>query len=142
VEEARLEPALVKLYDAIHDKDVERIDKSIASLIAVVRGKQLARCEYCNDQAPSVCWPCVDNLCNPEPPRAHVAGCECEQTKGGGWDLDSRCLPGLLHDAEVRLEVYEECGNHCDIRDGEVPPAIDRAISEARAEVERLKNGK
>ena len=25
--------------------------------------------------------------------RGHVAGCYCEQTEGGGWNLDSRCAP-------------------------------------------------
>lgn len=77
----------------------------------------VARC-HCHDKQGPCCHlpddlqhqhPYTDPRCNPEPQRAHVAGCVCGTTNVlHEQNTDPRCLPGLLWEAKVRLEGFEK----------------------------------
>ena len=71
----------------------------------------------------------------------HVANCNCKRPVDKHGEIatdcrytDPRCKPGLLREAEVRLEAMESCS-------GATVNELSGDIHDARAEVERLRKG-
>lgn len=93
-------------------------NKTRAALIAAVRGEQK---------------------------RGHVANCECHGETGKHKNpiIDSECLPGLLWDAKVRLEVLESVWATLSLGSMSFDGKLLQTIrNEARSAVEKLEKGK